>query len=96
MSDLRRYYIDRIIHCIQENELESYTLDSLAVITQQELEAIWDDLRWRYGDLAKYYANKNIDCLNCSNSFSDEDDALHCIVHNKIVDENDLCIDFNL
>lgn len=37
-----------------------------------------------------------IDCLNCSNSFSDEDDALHCIVHNKIVDENDLCIDFNL
>lgn len=38
----------------------------------------------------KYY-----DCMGCSNSHSDENNTLHCMIHKRVVKEDELCNDFN-
>ncbi len=39
--------------------------------------------------------NMKEDCLNCSNSLSDDDNNLYCSVHQKIVDEDEKCDEYN-
>ncbi|ALS22212.1 hypothetical protein [Paenibacillus naphthalenovorans] len=53
MNDFKQYYIDRIINCAIENKLYEYTIEKLEWKTENELIAIWDNLRWNYGDLTK-------------------------------------------
>ncbi|WP_179089076.1 MULTISPECIES: hypothetical protein [Paenibacillus] len=38
---------------------------------------------------------KFIDCLGCSNSHSDEENVLHCMVYEKAVAEDEACRNFN-
>ncbi|MFK4380212.1 hypothetical protein ABH948_005662 [Bacillus sp. RC218] len=35
------------------------------------------------------------DCLNCGNSLSDDDNNLYCSVHQKIVNEDEKCDEYN-
>ncbi|MDR4324022.1 hypothetical protein FOS03_25975 [Bacillus paranthracis] len=39
--------------------------------------------------------NMKKDCLNCGNSLSDDDNNLYCSVHQKIVDEDEKCDEYN-
>ncbi|MGV6935881.1 hypothetical protein ACWA2B_10240 [Paenibacillus sp. CMM36] len=43
----------------------------------------------------EYPHHKFFDCLGCSNSHSDENNMLHCMIHEKEVEEDELCKDFN-
>jgi hypothetical protein len=38
---------------------------------------------------------EHFDCLSCSNSMSDDNNILHCVVHEKIVEEYEFCKHYN-
>lgn len=36
------------------------------------------------------------DCMSCANAFVDDENFLHCVMHEgKIVNDNDVCDDWN-
>jgi hypothetical protein len=51
--DGKQYYINLIIDCATKNGLYEYTIDKLNQLSEVELIATWDALRWSYGDLSK-------------------------------------------
>ena len=47
-------------------------------------------------ELKKDYPYRDIDCLGCSNSLSDEEtEELFCSIHKKWVEADEICEDYN-
>ncbi|MEK3917271.1 hypothetical protein [Paenibacillus sp. FSL H7-0331] len=43
----------------------------------------------------RFSHRKYIDCLGCSNSFSTKNDELYCVIKSKLVEEEDVCPEYN-
>jgi len=54
LENIKQYYINRIINLAAENNIYEYTVKNLSDKEEYELIAIWDTLRWKYGDLATH------------------------------------------
>ena len=89
--------LDYVLYLLQLVETQAKALEMANVMVEQWKKAFVNADK-QYLKMEKEAAElrrKIADCIDCGHSSSDDEDNLHCSIHQKIVADNDSCNNFN-